>query len=249
MESYDWSACGPVSSTGEASNPADYGIPDGAWRDKPVIEYIGGTEIGGGFIAGTVVQPAIPSTFTTPTLGLDIRILDDDGTTAPSASSSSCRRRSGSRPSCSNRDHHEVYFAGVPAVAGSHCAGTATTSSAWRAGYYRAMGRVDDAMNLGGIKVCSAELERTVAGLRACPRSPPLRFLRKAAVPAGSSCSSFRRTASTWTAKRSRSRCSRRSPPSSNPLFKIHDVVPIEELPRTASAKVMRRELRNSYGL
>jgi acetyl-CoA synthetase len=33
-----------------------------------------------------------------------------------------------------------------------------------------------------------------------------------------------------------------------NPLFKIHDVVPIEELPRTASAKVMRRELRNTYG-
>ena len=32
-----------------------------------------------------------------------------------------------------------------------------------------------------------------------------------------------------------------------NPLFKIHDVVLIDALPRTASAKVMRRLLRKQY--
>jgi acetyl-CoA synthetase len=32
-----------------------------------------------------------------------------------------------------------------------------------------------------------------------------------------------------------------------NPLFKIHDVVIIDALPRTASAKVMRRSLRAAY--
>jgi acetyl-CoA synthetase len=32
-----------------------------------------------------------------------------------------------------------------------------------------------------------------------------------------------------------------------NPLFKIHDVVVIDALPRTASNKVMRRELRARY--
>ena len=31
-----------------------------------------------------------------------------------------------------------------------------------------------------------------------------------------------------------------------NPLFKLSDVVAIDELPRTASAKVMRRTLRDS---
>ena len=35
---------------------------------RPVIEYCGGTEIGGGFLSGTLLQPASPSTFTTPTL-------------------------------------------------------------------------------------------------------------------------------------------------------------------------------------
>jgi len=32
-----------------------------------------------------------------------------------------------------------------------------------------------------------------------------------------------------------------------NPLFKIHDVVAVEDLPRTASQKVMRRQLRGEY--
>ena len=32
-----------------------------------------------------------------------------------------------------------------------------------------------------------------------------------------------------------------------NPLFRVHSVIPIDELPRTASNKVKRRELRNHY--
>ena len=45
----------------------------------PVIEYCGGTEIGGGYVTGSVLQPASPATFTTPALGLDFVILDDEG--------------------------------------------------------------------------------------------------------------------------------------------------------------------------
>jgi len=32
-----------------------------------------------------------------------------------------------------------------------------------------------------------------------------------------------------------------------NPLFRIHEVVVVDALPRTASHKVMRRTLRNGY--
>ena len=32
-----------------------------------------------------------------------------------------------------------------------------------------------------------------------------------------------------------------------NPLFKISDVVIVDQLPRTASNKIMRRVLRNEY--
>ena len=47
---------------------------------RPVIEYCGGTEIGGGFVTGTVIQPASPATFSTPALGLSLEILDEQGT-------------------------------------------------------------------------------------------------------------------------------------------------------------------------
>ena len=32
-----------------------------------------------------------------------------------------------------------------------------------------------------------------------------------------------------------------------NPLFKIHELVIVDAMPRTASNKVMRRELRDRY--
>src|SRR2546427_8463561 len=33
---------------------------------RPIVEYCGGTEIGGGYVTGSVVQPCAPSTFTSP---------------------------------------------------------------------------------------------------------------------------------------------------------------------------------------
>ena len=46
---------------------------------RPVIEYCGGTEIGGGYITGTVTLPCVAGTFNTPALGLDFVILDEAG--------------------------------------------------------------------------------------------------------------------------------------------------------------------------
>jgi hypothetical protein len=58
------------SSTGEASSPDDYhwlmALVPGY---RPVVEYCGGTEIGGGFLTGSLLQPACASTFSTPSMG------------------------------------------------------------------------------------------------------------------------------------------------------------------------------------
>ena len=76
----DWSRIEVFSSTGEPSNRRDYlWLTSLTGHRAPVIEYCGGTEIGGGYVTGTAVQPASPSTFTTPALGLDIVIIGDDG--------------------------------------------------------------------------------------------------------------------------------------------------------------------------
>src|SRR4029077_19776043 len=82
MEGLDWSAIKVFSSTGECSNAEDMRWLMSLAGGKPVIEYCGGTEIGGGYIVGTVTQPCLPGAFSTPALGLDFVILDVHGNPA-----------------------------------------------------------------------------------------------------------------------------------------------------------------------
>ena len=65
------------SSSGEASNPEEYTWLSSCAGYKPIIEYCGGTEIGGGFLSGCVLQPQAASTFSTPTVGSEIVVLDE----------------------------------------------------------------------------------------------------------------------------------------------------------------------------
>lgn len=46
---------------------------------KPVIEICGGTEIGGGFVAGSLLQAQALSAFSTPGMGCSLFILGNDG--------------------------------------------------------------------------------------------------------------------------------------------------------------------------
>lgn len=46
---------------------------------KPVIEYCGGTEIGGGFATGSLLQNQSLAAFSTPAMGCSLFILGDDG--------------------------------------------------------------------------------------------------------------------------------------------------------------------------
>ena len=55
LEGLDWSAVSRFSSTGEASNPDDMAWLMHVSGDKPVLEYCGGTEIGGAYLCGSMV--------------------------------------------------------------------------------------------------------------------------------------------------------------------------------------------------
>ena len=55
----------------------------GLGGNKPVIEYCGGTEVGGGYVTSTVVQPNIPSTFSSQALGGEFVLIDETGKVGP----------------------------------------------------------------------------------------------------------------------------------------------------------------------
>jgi acetyl-CoA synthetase len=244
----DWSGLRAFSSTGEASNPDDYLWLMARAGYKPVIEYCGGTEIGGGFITQALVQPASPSTFSTPSLGLDVVIVGDDGHPARKGELFVVPPSIGLSVTLLNRDHHEVYYAGTPlGPRGQVLRRHGDQFESLGGGYHRTLGRADDTMNLGGIKVSSAEIERALAGVEglsdvaAIAVEPPgggpsLLVLYGVARPgAGLSAEGFKRTAQQTIAAHL------------NPLFRVHDVRLVDSLPRTASNKVMRRVLRDQY--
>jgi len=248
IENVDWTGIKLFSSTGEASNPDDMAYLMAAAGGRPVIEYCGGTEVGGGYITGTVVQPAIPGAFSTPALGLDLVIVDEDGDAADEGEVLLVPPSIGLSTTLLNQDHREVYYEGLPNV-GSPVRRHGDHMKQLPNGYWRALGRVDDTMNLGGIKVSSADIERVVGAVPgagevaavavAPPGGGPERLVIY--VVTGDADSAAADPAELKPAMQQALRI------HLNPLFKVHDVVMIDALPRTASAKVMRRSLRAAY--
>ena len=249
MEGLDWRSIRAFSSTGEPSNGDDYLYLMALAGYRPVIEYCGGTEIGGAYVTGTVVQPSAPTACTTPALGIDFLLLDAAGQPAANGEAFLRPPSIGLSTTLLNQDHHAVYFAGAPApaAAGAPLRRHGDQLERLAGGGYRIHGRVDDTMNLGGIKVSSAEIERllnTVSGVKetAAVAVPPAeggpgRLVIYAVLYPGAELP----------AGELRARLQRALREQLNPLFRIHEAVPVAALPRTASNKTMRRVLRAGY--
>ncbi len=247
-EGLDWSEIRVFSSTGECSDARDMRWLMEQAGGKPVIEYCGGTEIGGGYIAGTLAMPCVAGAFNTPALGLDFVILDDAGEPAEAGEVFLVPPSIGMSTSLLNKDHHEAYFAGVPdGPHGEVLRRHGDQMEALEGGGWRALGRSDDTMNLGGIKVSSAEIERALQSVEGVTETAavavtpdgggPSLLVVYAVCAKGSPSDKVALMAALQIAIRR----------ELNPLFRIHDVVLIESLPRTASNKVMRRVLRDQY--
>jgi acetyl-CoA synthetase len=245
----DWSRVRLFSSTGEPSGEEDYlWLMSRAGYRAPVIEYCGGTEIGGGYITGTVVQPAAPATFTRPALGLDLTVLGVDGQPVDVGEAGEVfllPPSIGLSQRLLNRDHDEAYFAGCPrGPQGETLRRHGDLMERLPGGCYKAQGRADDTMNLGGIKVGSLELERVLVGHRAVAAAGAIAVrggdgqdgLVVFVVPA-------ERIEPELLIRELGSKLAREL----NPLFKIHDLVVVDRLPYTASNKLLRRELRRGY--
>lgn len=246
MKGLDWRKIKAFSSTGECSNREDMLFLMSLAEYRPIIEYCGGTEIGGGYITGTLVQPSAPATFTTPALGSDLVILDAEGKHTDNGEAFLIPPSMGLSTELLKDDHHEVYFEGTPTIPNTEpLRRHGDQIERLAGGFYRVHGRVDDTMNLNGIKVSAAEIEQvlnTVSGVSetaAVAVTPtdggPSQLVIHAVLLAG--------TYPDKTSLRADLRAAIRE--QLNPLFRIHDVVVRDSLPRTASNKIMRRLLRD----
>ena len=246
LDGVDWTRVRVLSSTGEASNPSDYGWLMKRVAGVPMIEYCGGTEIGGGYLTGTVLQPAFPSLFSTPALGLDVRILDDRGDPATSGELFLVPPSIGLSADLLNSDHHEVYHVDVP-LADVSLRRHGDHMERLTDGYYRALGRVDDTMNLGGIKVSSAEIEHVIAQVSGVAETAAIAVSPSDGGPSRLVVYAVATPVGVPDVGRWKIDMQTAISAELNPLFRVHDVVAVDVLPRTASAKVMRRELRERY--
>ncbi len=235
------------SSTGEASTEEDYRwLMSRAGFRAPVLEYLGGTEIGGGHLTGTLLDPGPPSTFTTPALGVDFVILDENGRPVSAGETGELfliPPALGMSQRLLNASHDEVYYEGCPrGPNGEVLRRHGDRIQVLAGGGYKAQGRADDTMNLGGIKVGSLELERLVnehpavlesaaVGVAATGGGPE-KLVLHVVLREPIASDRLRRELSEAIARRL------------NPLFRVEEVVVLDSLPRTASNKIVRRELR-----
>ncbi|XP_066399362.1 probable acyl-activating enzyme 17, peroxisomal isoform X2 [Miscanthus floridulus] len=250
----DWSSIRCFSSSGEASSVDDYLWLMGRAGYKPVIEYCGGTEIGGGFVTGSLLQPQALSAFSTPAMGCNLFILDSSGNPLPQdrvgiGELALHPTLFGSSTTLLNADHQEVYFNGMPEWHGKILRRHGDEFERTSDGYYRAHGRADDTMNLGGIKVSSIEIERIcnrvhdaiveTAAIGVPPVGGGPEQLTIAVVLKDQSSQ-----VEDWNQLKLAFNVALKK---LNPLFKVSSVVVVPSLPRTASNKVMRRVLRKEF--
>jgi len=247
LEGLDWSAIQLFSSTGECSTPEDMRWLMDFAGDKPVIEYCGGTEIGGGYITSTIARPCVAGTFNTPALGLDFEILDDEGQMAFLGELFLVPPAIGMSTTLLNKDHHDVYFADVPTgMTGQVLRRHGDMMARLGPSQWQALGRADDTMNLSGIKVGSVEIEQVLRTV------PGIDDIAAVAVSPGGGPSQLVVFAVVEPSLRERPKELLESLQQAirrdlNPLFKIQDLVCLDVLPRTASNKLLRRTLRDGY--
>jgi acetyl-CoA synthetase len=104
---------------------------------------------------------------------------------------------------------------------------------------------MDDTMNLGGIKVSSVELEAVISSHESVVECAAVSVLQK-----GDSVERlviFAVVNRDMPEEKLFHELSGLISRNLNPLFNIHDLVFTASLPKTASNKLMRRELRNQY--
>lgn len=245
MEPYDWNSIKCFSSTGEVSNVKDMEYLMQLGNHKPIIEYCGGTEIGGGYITSTLVQSNIPSQFSTQALGGQFVLLDEAGKESTQGEVFLIPPMMGLSTKLLNKDHHETYYKNTPVYKNQLLRRHGDQLLRLENGYYIHRGRIDDTMNLGGVKVSAVQIEAVINQLDFVRESAAIAITPKQGGP--SSLVVYYVASKELKKKEALKNIQNQIKTNLNPLFKVVDLSQMDSLPRTASNKLKRKELRENY--
>lgn len=235
-----------LGSTGEPWNP-------GPWRwtfEKvgkghcPIVNYSGGTEIGGGIIAAVTVQPQKPCAFSGPVPGVSADVVDDEGHPVRGAVGELVIR--GPWVGMTNgfwqdRERYlETYWSRMPGL---------WVHGDWAMvdddGFWYILGRSDDTLKVAGKRVGPAEIESAAVAHPAVQEAAAIGIPHEvkgeaivvfAILKPGQSASEETRIAIRDTVARQLGR----------PL-QPDRVLFVSDLPKTRNAKIMRRVIRARY--
>jgi acetyl-CoA synthetase len=231
-----------VGSTGEPWDPDSY---DWLARDVfggrvPIINFSGGTEVGGSFLSPYPVEDIASCSLGGPALGMDVDVVDDDAKSLHgSIGELVCRQPWPSMTRGIWQDderYRESYWSTFPGI--------------WRHGDYALtddgnwfiLGRSDDVMNVAGKRVAPAEIESVLSG------DPDVAESAVVGIPdpkKGESIWAF------WIARGNvgdepsiAARLRQAVADELGKPFTPTQVIRVAELPKTRSAKILRRAIR-----
>ncbi len=252
MEGLDWNHLRMFGNTAEPSLPEEmfYLMWLGGYR--PVVEYCGGTEIGGGYVTGTLVQPCAPATFTTPALGLDFLIYDE-GKPADRGEVLLVPPSIGLSNELLAEGHYREYYEGLPrGPNGEVLRRHGDRIVRLAGGFYRHEGRIDDVINIGGVKTSSEEVRNAIvheAVYDAKPLAVDVDGSGQHALVVYAVPRDPRHVGSAELADRLRREFEQNIKANLNPLLAhVHEVVLVPELPQAGPGKTRTMtELRRDY--
>lgn len=161
---HDLSSLRVLGSTGEPWNPQSW-----LWffehvgkRRCPIVNYSGGTEISGGILGGTTLEPLAPCAFTGPVPGMDADVVDEYGRSVRGAVGELVVRQPWpgmTRGFWRDRERYlETYWSRWPGT---------WVHGDWALvddrGFWYVQGRSDDTLKIAGKRVGPAELESAAA--------------------------------------------------------------------------------------
>jgi acetyl-CoA synthetase len=245
--SHDLGSLRVFGSTGEPWDPESWGwLFEMVGRSRvPILNYSGGTEVGGGILGCTVLRPIRPASFNGPCLGMAADVVDEAGRTVRGKVGELVIRQPWPGMTRGFWEEEpdrylETYWRSLPGL-WQH--GDLAVLDA--DGYWYVLGRSDDTLNIAGKRVGPSEIESAAvshpAVIEAAAIGVPHKIKGTVAVVVVVLHPNRPRDTDLERAIGDRVAATLGS------SFRPHSVVAVPALPHTRSGKIMRRFVRAAF--